>query len=65
MVLSNWSKLATETFPEDHPDIGGWTFERVYKERKEFVKYIGIMFEVTGTYQIFQRYCKGKNAASE
>ena len=55
MVLQAWSKLATETFPEDHPDIGGWTFERVFEERPEFEKYILIMYDVTGTYNIFQR----------
>ena len=61
MVLQAWSKLGAETFPEDHPDIAGWTFEKVFEERPEFVKYILIMYEVTGVYQIFQRYCKSRN----
>ena len=55
-----WYELSAEIFPEDHPDIGGWTFKRVFEERGEFVKYVMIMYDVTGTYSYFQNYCKGR-----
>ena len=55
-----WNELATELFPEDHPDVGGWCFSKIYEQRPDFVKYVRIMYDVTGLYKIFQQYVNGR-----
>ena len=61
MVLTEWRNYSEDKFEDNHPDIGGKTFSWVYRERSEFVKFVLIMYDVTGTYKKFQDYCKQRN----
>ena len=65
MVLTQWRDYSEDTFEDNHPDIGGKTFSWVYRERSEFVKFVLIMYDVTGTYKKFQEYCKQRNEAKQ
>ena len=62
----DWSDYSSDTFENSHPDIGGWEFWKVFDQRPEFVKFVMILYDCTGTYKNFQIYCKGRlDATSE
>ena len=48
-------------FPENYFDIGGLTFETVYKQKPDYVKFtIDKMKQTTGFYTIWKTYCEDK-----
>ena len=48
-------------FPQNFPDIGGWDFERVWKERQEWCQFALKWKSATGLFKEFQMFCKAKN----
>ena len=47
-------------FPPFFPDIGGWDFERVWKERQEWCQFALRWKSATGLFKEFQMFCKSK-----
>ena len=43
--------------PQEVPDIGGWSHERIWKERQDFCKRIVKLEKCTGWWLVFQQYC--------
>ena len=60
IVPMSWNELKNECFAEEFPDIGGWSFSKVFDERKKFVRYSQIWTETSGIYKKFKIYCKGR-----
>ena len=52
--------MDSETFPENFPDIGSWTFLKVWEDRKDFCKFSLNWDNPTGLFKKFQKYCKQK-----
>ena len=48
-------------FPENFPDIAGWGFEKVWKERPEFCRACLAWTNTTGLFLEFQNFCVMKN----
>ena len=48
-------------FPQCFPDIGGWNFEQVWKDRQEWCKYSLTWTKATGIYKDFQEFCRTKS----
>ena len=55
-----WRDHGQDKFGE-HPEIGGWTFDRIYEERPEYIKFVLIWYGVTGPMKKFQEYCKERH----
>ena len=52
-------ELSQNVFPLEFPDVGGWTFERVAKERTDFCDFmLNGVTKATGTFKIFREYLK-------
>ena len=53
-------------WPDGFLDIGGFTFEQTWKQRKEWVKFtIGEMQEATGMFGNWREYCLTKSKYAE
>ena len=48
-------------WPENFPDIAGWTFERTWAERPEWCKFALSWTHVSGIFKDFQIFCRVKN----
>lgn len=46
--------------PEIFPKIGGWDYERVWKENQEFCKFVMKVENPTGFMKDFREFCKNK-----
>ena len=60
MVLTEWRNYSDYSFEKGFPDIAEMPFHLVYVRRPNFVKFALIWKEVSGMYEIFQHYCKGR-----
>ena len=52
-------------FPENFPDVGGWDFEKVWKERPKFCRACLEWTNATGFFLTFQKFCVLKNKESK
>ena len=48
-------------WPENFPDIAGWTFERTWAERPEWCKFALTWTKASGIFKDFQMFCRAKN----
>ena len=46
--------------PEIFPKIGGWDYERVWKENQDFCKFVMKIENPTGFMKTFREFCKMK-----
>jgi hypothetical protein len=55
-----------QTIPVGFPTIGGWEFERVWKEKQEFCQYVLKITKATQFMKAFQEFCqmKSKNGST-
>ena len=65
MVLANWNESNHEILDKKHPDVGGWTFERIYEQRPKYIKFVLIWYDVTGPMKKFHEYCKARNESTK
>ena len=47
--------------PIELPDIGGWSHERIWKEKPEFCKRVMKLDKCTGWWLTFQQFCLEKS----
>jgi hypothetical protein len=57
---------SVKTIPEGFPAIGGWSYERVWKENQEFCQYVLKISNPTNFMKTFQEFCqmKSKNGST-
>ena len=51
----------TQKIPEGFPAIGGWEYERVWKENKVFCQYVLKVTNPTKFMKTFQEFCQKKS----
>ena len=49
-----------QTIPDGFPTIGGWDYERVWKEKQEFCQYVLKVTNATKFMKSFQEFCEKK-----
>lgn len=50
-----------QCIPEEFPTIGGWDFERVWKEKQDFCQYVLKISNPTGFMKDFLEFCETKS----